>query len=113
MDANGLLKLTDFGLSHGASRSLTRDFLCVEMDELQSLDLQSWESRQNVSVYTPYRHGKMRAFSVVGSPDYMAVEILEETDKGYSFASDWWSLGCLIFECLCGMFYFDQYDFIV
>jgi serine/threonine protein kinase len=33
----------------------------------------------------------------------MAVEILQEVEAGYSFASDWWSLGCLLFECLTGI----------
>jgi len=38
--------------------------------------------------------------SLVGSPDYMAVEILE--GKGYDQCVDYWALGCIIFEFLCG-----------
>lgn len=32
-------------------------------------------------------------FSLVGSPDYMAIEIFR--GKGYDFKCDWWSLGLI------------------
>lgn len=40
------------------------------------------------------------ADSVVGSPDYMPPEVLR--GKTYTFSADYWSLGCILFEFLCG-----------
>ena len=37
---------------------------------------------------------------MVGSPDYMAPEVLR--GKPYSFSVDYWSLGCILFEFLAG-----------
>lgn len=37
-----------------------------------------------------------KADSVVGSPDYMAIETLR--GSSYSFSVDYWSLGCILFE---------------
>lgn len=43
---------------------------------------------------------RMLAYSVVGSPDYMSPEVLNES--GYSQEVDWWSLGCNFFEMIMG-----------
>ncbi|GME95626.1 unnamed protein product [[Candida] boidinii] len=40
------------------------------------------------------------AHSIVGSPDYMALEVLE--GKAYDYTIDYWSLGCMLFEALVG-----------
>jgi serine/threonine kinase 38 len=40
------------------------------------------------------------AFSTVGTPDYIAPEVLLK--RGYGPEADWWSLGCLVFEALAG-----------
>lgn len=40
------------------------------------------------------------ADSIVGSPDYMAPEVLR--GKPYTYAVDYWSLGCILFELLAG-----------
>ncbi|KAF9109246.1 hypothetical protein BGX27_007836 [Mortierella sp. AM989] len=52
--------------------------------------------------------GIRRAFSIVGSADYMAPEIL--TNKGYDYGVDYWSLGCILFEFLCGYSPFQAED---
>jgi serine/threonine protein kinase len=40
------------------------------------------------------------AKSIVGSPDYMAPEVLKGDE--YDFTVDYWSLGCMLFEALSG-----------
>merc|ERR1712151_108811 len=61
--------------------------------------------------------GKTRremAYSTVGTPDYIAPEVLAAQNgaSGYSYtcAVDWWSLGVIMFECLVGYtpFYADD-----
>lgn len=101
IDRNGHLKLIDFGLSKegfseklNTSRSLKR--------RTSSFRVGTW-SKNNTSIMPQFpksRNKKRQIFSVVGSPEYMALEILNQ--EGYSNLVDYWSLGVILFEFLFG-----------
>jgi cGMP-dependent protein kinase 1 len=41
-----------------------------------------------------------RTFTIIGTPHYMAPEII--TGKGYSYSVDLWSIGVCLYEFMCG-----------
>ena len=49
-----------------------------------------------------------RTYTVVGTPHYMAPEVI--VGKGYGVSADYWSMGVILFECLCGGVPFGEND---
>nr|KAJ3420458.1 hypothetical protein HK105_005650 [Polyrhizophydium stewartii] len=101
IDATGHIKLTDFGLSRGTLSPQIMESLKIKLEKLRSVPLQVRSISERFNTHRSMRKD-LRAFTLVGSPDYMAPEVLVTSPKGYDFTVDYWSLGCILFECLCG-----------
>lgn len=77
VDATGHIKLTDFGLSHGHLSRPTLEAMKKKLDKVKDQDITYHSSSEKRSFYKNMRQDEMpRAYSIVGSPDYMAPEIL-------------------------------------
>ncbi|KAJ2909921.1 serine/threonine-protein kinase dbf2 [Coemansia aciculifera] len=77
IDASGHIKLTDFGLSHGHLSRPTLEAMKKKLDRVKDQEVIYHSSSEKRSFYKNMRQEEMpRAYSIVGSPDYMAPEIL-------------------------------------
>ncbi|KAF8480764.1 AGC/NDR protein kinase [Russula ochroleuca] len=101
VDSTGHVKLTDFGLATGALNPKRIESLKIKLDKVKDNQIVHRSTMERRSLYRSIRNEDLRcADSIVGSPDYMAPEVLR--GKPYSYAVDYWSLGCILFEFLAG-----------
>lgn len=89
---DGHIKLTDFGLSKIGLINSTIDLSGPDTDRNAPSDPPNPNAQQTEDIN---RH------SAVGTPDYLAPEILLGTEHGY--AADWWSVGIILFEFITGI----------
>ncbi|KAF8961010.1 AGC/NDR protein kinase [Flammula alnicola] len=101
VDGTGHVKLTDFGLATGALNPKRIESLKVKLDKVKDNQVIHRSTIERRSIYRSIRNEDPRyADSIVGSPDYMAPEVLR--GKPYTYSVDFWSLGCILFEFLAG-----------
>lgn len=102
IDAQGHIKLTDFGLAAGMLSPAKIEHVKQRLEEVKDLAVPYRSVKERVNIYRSVRKANqaMYAQSTVGSPDYMAVEVLE----GYTYDNtiDYWSLACILYETLVG-----------
>lgn len=74
----------------------------LRLDQVKDMDIPERSTLERRRAYRTLRESDTNyAKSVVGSPDYMAPEVLRGTEE-YDFTVDYWSLGCMLYEALAG-----------
>ncbi|XP_002533426.2 probable serine/threonine protein kinase IREH1 isoform X1 [Ricinus communis] len=93
---DGHIKLTDFGLSKVGLINSTDDLSGPAVSGTSMLE--DDEPQLSASEHQRERRKKR---SAVGTPDYLAPEILLGT--GHGTTADWWSVGVILFELIVGI----------
>ncbi|XP_041998474.1 probable serine/threonine protein kinase IREH1 isoform X1 [Salvia splendens] len=93
---DGHIKLTDFGLSKVGLINSTDDLSGPAVSETSLME----EDEQPFSA-SEHQQERRKKRSAVGTPDYLAPEILLGT--GHGFTADWWSVGVILFELIVGI----------
>ncbi|KAL9170044.1 hypothetical protein ABFS82_04G118100 [Erythranthe guttata] len=93
---DGHIKLTDFGLSKVGLINSTDDLSGPAVSGTSIME----EDEPPLSA-SEHQQERRKKRSAVGTPDYLAPEILLGT--GHGFTADWWSVGVILFELIVGI----------
>lgn len=94
---DGHIKLTDFGLSKVGLINSTDDLSGPPV----STSTLFADDKPKVSEEPAMKREERQKQEVVGTPDYLAPEILLGT--GHGATADWWSVGIILFELIVGI----------
>ena len=107
IDSTGHVKLTDFGLAAGILAPSKIESMRIKLESVSDVispfgrPIEERSAAQRRENYRSLRERDVNyAKSIVGSPDYMAPEVLKGDE--YDYTVDYWSLGCMLFEALAG-----------
>ncbi|CAH2043869.1 unnamed protein product [Thlaspi arvense] len=95
INQDGHIKLTDFGLSKVGLINSTDD-----LSGDTSLGNSSFFAEDGKTQHSQGKDSRKK-HAVVGTPDYLAPEIL--LGMGHGKTADWWSVGVILFEVLVGI----------
>ncbi|KAJ3681408.1 hypothetical protein LUZ60_015897 [Juncus effusus] len=96
---DGHIKLTDFGLSKVGLINSTDDLSGPDVSS--ALMGESPDDDEDATAQRAEKREQRRKQTAVGTPDYLAPEILLGMQHGPS--ADWWSVGIILFELLVGI----------